>query len=462
MKTRRWMNRCATIVWIAVFSFAVPVQGQQCPEYLGELGVRLWAGAPDRMEVSGSFAYLGSPKKCMVKPSGCFGSTIAIADVSVPEEPRFVSFLGVRTLLDFTVSGSRLYHHSMSVGRGGRGDDYLGIIDVSDASHPATLMSDYQIDGLHRITVSGDRVFAATSSGLMVLDASDPSNPVEVGFHASPWSPSDLVVEGEFAFIAVPDSGLSVIDVSDPANPVEIGSWTMTWEALDLEVQDGFAYVADGAGGLRVIDVTDPTEPAEVGILETAFEASKVSVAGAVATVVLRESFFRFVDVSDPANPQAIGLVATEGTPLAAFMSGPMVYISEGTEFSPVWGDFFTDGRFLVVDLSDPAMPVELASSDYHSTAMDVAVAEGVQYVASGDTGLVILDHSNPDEPVETFLDTPGVARGVTLRGDLALVADDHKGLRLIDVADPMNIAEVGFFDTPGQARSVAVGDDYA
>jgi hypothetical protein len=304
--------------------------------------------------------------------------------------------------------------------------------------------------------VSGETVFIATTDGLRVLDVTDPSSPIEEGFLISPWEPSDLVVESGLAFVAVPDAGLRIIDVSDPANPVEVGSWATTWEARDLEVADGFAFVADGDGGLRVIDVTNPADPTEVGILETEGEALNVSVEGSLATVGLAYPGVLIVDVSDPANPIRKRLFVTEGPAQGVALTG-------STAFALIGSSGPSDaGGFRVLDLSVPEWPIEHASFDFRSSAMDVTVSNAVTYIANGDSGLLVLDKSNPDEVVEGFLDTPGFALGVTLHDHFALVADDHKGLRIIDVSDPENPVEVGFVDTTGRARRVAVAGDQA
>jgi hypothetical protein len=57
---------------------------------------------------------------------------------------------------------------------------------------------------------------------------------------------------------------------------------------------------------------------------------------------------------------------------------------------------------------------------------------------------------------------TPGLAEGVYVSGNYAYVADGGAGLRVIDVSNPANPREVGFFDTPGFAEDVYVSGNYA
>ena len=74
-----------------------------------------------------------------------------------------------------------------------------------------------------------------------------------------------------------------------------------------------------------------------------------------------------------------------------------------------------------------------------------------------------LIDISDPASPTEVgFLDTAGSVRRVAVTGVLALVADAGSGLRVIDISDPASPTEVGFLDTPGSTRAVAVTGDLA
>lgn len=84
-------------------------------------------------------------------------------------------------------------------------------------------------------------------------------------------------------------------------------------------------------------------------------------------------------------------------------------------------------------------------------------------YVADGPAGLRIMDVSDPANPVEVgFYDTPEIgAASVVVVGDYAYTTDGGK-LRIIDVSDPANPFEVGSCDTPQWAMNVAVQEPYA
>ena len=84
-----------------------------------------------------------------------------------------------------------------------------------------------------------------------------------------------------------------------------------------------------------------------------------------------------------------------------------------------------------------------------------MAVAGSYAYVADGKSGLRVINVANPAAPVEVgSYDTPGYADGVAVAGSYAYVADWGDGLRVINVANPAAPVEVGVYDTPGAPRA--------
>ncbi|MFP4460161.1 MAG: LVIVD repeat-containing protein [Candidatus Zixiibacteriota bacterium] len=100
---------------------------------------------------------------------------------------------------------------------------------------------------------------------------------------------------------------------------------------------------------------------------------------------------------------------------------------------------------------------VELAS------AMSVAIRDNYAYVAGGSDGLVIIDITNPEEPVISGSadGESGNEDAVFLSGDYAYCADGG-GLRIYDVSNPGAPEEAGFLLIDGIATGVFVKDNYA
>jgi hypothetical protein len=83
--------------------------------------------------------------------------------------------------------------------------------------------------------------------------------------------------------------------------------------------------------------------------------------------------------------------------------------------------------------------------------AMAVAVSGNYAYVANDESGLKVIDVSNPDSPrVVASYDTLGFAWGVTVSGNYAYEADSGAGLQIIDISDPTHPQYAGGYNTTG------------
>ena len=310
-----------------------------------------------------------------------------------------------------------------------------------------------QWDHAWNVVVEGDYAFVAAGvSGLQILDISDPENPEVVGYwDDNPGEAKCVFVVGDFAYVADAGSGLRVIDVSDPENPDEVGFYDTPGSAYGVFVVGDFAYVADAGSGLRVIDVSDPENPDEVGFYETPRSAYCVFVSGDFAYVAAETAGLRVIDVSDPENPDEVGFYDTPGAALGVFVVGDLAYVADQLE------------GLRVIDVSDPENPDEIGFYDTPGYAWGVFVAGDLAYVTDFGRGLRVIDVSDPENPDEVgFYDTPGYAYGVFVYADFAYVAYGDGCLRVIDVSDPENPDEVGLYDTPGRAWGVFVVGDFA
>jgi hypothetical protein len=92
-----------------------------------------------------------------------------------------------------------------------------------------------------------------------------------------------------------------------------------------------------------------------------------------------------------------------------------------------------------------------------------VAVSGNYAYVVDLESRLRVINISNPANPTEVgFYETTGGTSGVAVSGNYAYVADGNAGLRVINIANPAAPTEAGFCETPGWAYGVAVSSNYA
>lgn len=111
----------------------------------------------------------------------------------------------------------------------------------------------------------GATAFVATTEGLQIVDISDPSNLMQLGFFdtnpddlelsENDIVPQDVVVSGDHAYLPVWLGGLMIIDVSDPALPTQLGTTIQTDSAffkIEISTVDDRIYATEGLEGLAV------------------------------------------------------------------------------------------------------------------------------------------------------------------------------------------------------------------
>lgn len=312
----------------------------------------------------------------------------------------------------------------------GRGRPYLYVtagaggllvLDVSDPTRPrlAHTVASGAFDGRYtnNLHQAGDRLYVATGNftalpsqrpGLAVVDVSDPANARVVGRweHAAGSRGAHVVeVRGRYAYIGASFEGLIILDVSDPAAMrlvsqvvPDINFPTPNPGAFQRPAARGLAVVGDSllvltydAGGLRLLDIRDKARPREVGrhvnpAINPRVQAqayNNVVVDGRVAYVAVDYCGIEVLDIGNVAavrqlawfDPwQCAGNAAkwlTSAGHTSELVLRPdrhRLFVSAG------------DTQLLVLDVTDPAAPVELAR---HGGKGDNRVAWGLDVTAS-------------------------------------------------------------------------------
>ncbi|MFN2245107.1 MAG: LVIVD repeat-containing protein, partial [Anaerolineae bacterium] len=140
------------------------------------------------------------------------------------------------------------------------------------------------------------------------------------------------------------------------------------------------------------------------------------------------------------------------GASVAVDVAGTLVYAGVGP-------------RLAILDVSKPSSPRLLGQTAPMPRVLEaVTVDGGLAYVAAGDAGLRVVDVSDPAAPVEIgFLDTAGYAWDVAVAGSHAYIADGAGGLRVVNMLDPAHPAEQGAYEDPAmEGMGVAVAGGYA
>lgn len=199
--------------------------------------------------------------------------------------------------------------------------------------------------------------------------------------------------------------------------------------------------------------------------------ARSVAFAGSTPVAMLG-SVFQTLDLSTPGEIGVLGELVLPGVVSDMAAEGDLVAVMT-THYSDAETGLF------VVDVSDPATPA-LRGKLTGIGATGITVRDGVAYVGTFETtngpqvSLRIVSLADPDDPAEVgVVETQGRPSDITLNGTRAYLAMGQDGISVVDVSDPaapvvtgIPITEttgaVGVGEVGGQPILAAVVDDAA
>ncbi len=306
------------------------------------------------------------------------------------------------------------------------------------------------------------------------------------------WGWTDPLTGIDYALVGRTDC-LAFDILADPESPVYVGELPKTPAAQaspwrDVKVYADHAFiVADGAGqhGMQVFDLRRLRDASETPVTYSS-TAVYQGIASAHNIVINEASGFAYtvgsqgggencggglhmIDIQSPTNPRFVGCFADASTGFA--MTG---YTHDAQCIIYAGPDQSYQGREICLGSNETALSIADVTDKANPRAISSAVYPGFGYVHQG---WISKDHRyffTADESDELSgyaprtrtlvwdiedLDGPVLVRehlGVTTSTDHNLYINGHLmyqsnyagGLRILDVSDPTNPMEVGFFDS--------------
>lgn len=305
------------------------------------------------------------------------------------------------------------------------------------------------------------------------------------------WGWTDPLDGREYALVGRMD-GTAFVDVTDPYNPRYLGNLAKTegsransWR--DMKVFRDHAFVvADGAGqhGMQIFDLTqlrDVTEPRE-------FEATAMytGIASSHNIAINEETGFAYlvgssdggetcgggshmVDINDPLNPVFAGCFAhpNTGRRNTGNSHDTQCVIYHGPDEDYAGREICVNSNetaLSIADVTDKDNPIAVAAADYPNVAYAHQgwLTEDHRYFYSNDeldevgglveaTRTLIWDLADLDDPLllsEYMNPTRATDHNMYVKGDRLYMSNNRAGLRVLDISDPENPVELGYFDT--------------
>ncbi len=398
-------------------------------------------GAPTDIEYANGYVYVSVPT-----------TATFVFDVSDPTSPEFASVIrsglsDVVNLSDrgFEITDDILYHAYSRLG-----DGSLETFDISDPLLPQPIGLLRFDEGAFNVGTDGSRAYVAMlHTGVRIVDVSEPSAMTELGSLTALAATNDAEpIGGDVAVAADGVSGLLFLDTSSPSAPVELSRLEFPRDSEDAALSGSLAYVVDISNGLRVLDVSNTALPVLLGSVQME-EAYGVDAYDGLVCVASGDSGLAIVDATTPTSPFLLAKLALSGESRGVALDAEraLAFVACG------------DAGVHAVDLSAPNAPVLLATHDTPGTAEDVTIVEKRVYIADGAAGIRILDVSDPAAPSLIGARSPGgYFRAIEVRGTIAFAAAEDT-LTLFDLT---NTAFPGILsrtrDYSPRSGSLAVG----
>ena len=178
-------------------------------------------------------------------------------------------------------------------------------------------------------------------------------------------------------------------------------------------------------------------------------DARGMAIDGDTLYLAVTSAGLEIVDVTDAAAATRLGGVDFDTGELAQ-----TVVYADGYAYVGQRGS-----GWVIVDVSDPADPMTISADD-SDDAEDVAIDGTVFFVLDSD-GIRTYDVTDAASPSELSPQVvfPGSSESFALAGDHAYIAAQSTALVVADVSDASAPTEAGTWDADGNGGSVAVGD---
>jgi choice-of-anchor B domain-containing protein len=296
------------------------------------------------------------------------------------------------------------------------------------------------------------------TGGTVIIDISDPSNPVEVEFiigpNAPPYEWRDIKTHLNYAYIVTEGSGLGsgmqIVDLSSLPNSASlVKTFKSTFTTShNIYIDNGYAYVVgtSGGGGMHILDLSDPVNPVQTAYYGGSGYIHDVYVLDDTAYVSGADTY-DLVDVSDKSNPQRISQSAAL----------PGIYAHSGwltTDKRYFYAtDEFNQRDLMVWDLQDRTT-WELIVPNWqmpgNSAIHNVFIKDDYAHISYYADGYVVLDISSPTNPTfagqyDTYTGTGGSYTGAWgvypyLPSGYIIVSDMVTGLYVLKFDTPTSV----------------------
>ncbi len=421
----------------------------------------------------GAFDYgFGSPRDIVVQGELAFIASewggLLIFNVSDLSQPELIAIFDE----DRSISSDYLWSSSSEVTSGvfveddlvflADGENGLLIINISKSISPQ-LVGKFHVDNnLFRVYVKSFIAYVISGNAheiFQIIDLSVPNSPSmkgEINYENEGIVIKECIVRDNYAFLAT-NTKFIVIDVSNPFNPVEI-TRVNNLGGNTLALYDNYALLTSSTE-IKIINISNPNQPLYIN--STAFNVEYIdSICLKGNTVYLSDwgsPKIIAVDLSDIYNPVQISTIGNFDVGIS--------------EKNLAVNDEYTDGDIVfcaekrglfIFNFTSPADVELLSYFDTGSRAMEVKVVDQYAYLCSWKqspyypSSFEILSLENISSPslLGRYICWNHTISDVSVSNGYAYLSIVSYGLQILDIHDPTSPALVGWVNDSENMRN--------
>jgi hypothetical protein len=230
------------------------------------------------------------------------------------------------------------------------------------------------------------------------------------------------------------------VDISDATRPLEVGAYeSQGWGISKVAVSNGLAMLALNTHYNYKTELIDVSNPTNVVLLEDAVEIDGFPADFVLADTLAYVAGWRdgvfIVDLSSPSAPAQIGKLAPPAVRAVTCRQGFAFAIG-----------YYSD-LLRVVAVPASGDPYDIASYRAGGDITDFQVAGEHGFLAVPDTGVIILDLSNPGSLSELATIVPSIQASRLATSETELFVMSGRSIEIFDVSDPEAAIALGRYD---------------
>ncbi len=348
-----------------------------------------------------------------------YAATIHVVDISDITQPEYIARLNsTATIRGLKVGEQRAFISDASGFR---------VMDIEQVSAviPTNVHSIGTNDEVTSLLLHGAVAYLGKGSELITADITDSDQPKFMSVQLTPHYVNDLVVYGNYLYIANANQGIKVFDISNPLAPIAVNEniTQTTSNFTGLALHKGYLYVSAGTEGIYVYDLSNPSEPKDILHRYTGGFSRNLTIIGDELIVADTTGFIKY-HIAAPDNLIRKNLLLF---PKLSRFNSLTITNADGVLYTTD-----SNNSLQIHDAKDTDNIRTIEIEPFLFDAVSVTIAGKHAYVGDRSSNIHILDISNPETPfILGSADLIGTAKKIIVHNKLVYVATTY-GLEIL------------------------------